>query len=58
MVRLVDEIISGFKQNESLLWLVESQGHKMAKQGKNYLVFLPFHEEKPSSSIISPKQSF
>ncbi len=36
-------------------YLLESQGHKVTKQGKDYVVCCPFHEEKTPSCIISPK---
>ncbi|MDN3649153.1 CHC2 zinc finger domain-containing protein [Reinekea marina] len=46
MTRLADEVINRIKQDVSLLRLVESQGHKVTKQGKDYVVCCPFHEEK------------
>ena len=55
MARLADEVINWIKEDVSLLRLVESQGHKVAKQGKDYMVSCPFHEEKTPSCIISPK---
>src|SRR5690554_551366 len=55
MARLADEIINRIKQDVSLLRLVESQGHTVTRQGKDYVVRCPFHEEKTPSCIISPK---
>ncbi|MBU2711906.1 CHC2 zinc finger domain-containing protein [Zooshikella harenae] len=55
MARLADDVISRIKQDVSLLRLVESQGHNVTKQGKDYVVCCPFHDEKTPSCIISPK---
>ena len=55
MARLADDVINRIKSDVSLLRLVESQGHKVTKQGKDYVVCCPFHEEKTPSCIISPK---
>lgn len=55
MARLADDVINRIKQDVSLLRLVESQGHTVTKQGKDYVVCCPFHEEKTPSCIISPK---
>jgi len=55
MARLADEVIDRIKQDISLLRLVESQGYQVTKQGKDYAVCCPFHEEKTASCIISPK---
>lgn len=55
MARLPDDVINRIKQDVSLLRLVESQGHTVTKQGKDYVVCCPFHEENTSSCIISPK---
>lgn len=55
MARLADEVINRIKTEVSLLRLVESQGHTVTKQGKDYVVCCPFHEEKTPSCVISPK---
>lgn len=55
MARLADEVINRIKQDVSLLRLVESQGHTVTRQGKDYVVCCPFHEENTPSCIISPK---
>ncbi|MGR3011383.1 CHC2 zinc finger domain-containing protein [Vibrio vulnificus] len=48
-------MINRIKQDVSLLRLVESQGHAVTRQGKDYVVCCPFHEENTPSCIISPK---
>ena len=57
MARLPEEQIERIKQDISLLRLVESQGYALSKQGKDYAVSCPFHEEKTPSCIISPKSN-
>ena len=55
MARLPDEVINRIKQDVSLVRLVESQGYTVTKQGKDYAVCCPFHDDKTASCIISPK---
>ena len=57
MARIPDDTINRIKQDISLLRLVESQGHKVTKQGKDSVVLCPFHDEKTPSCIISPKSN-
>ena len=55
MARLPDKQIERIKSDISLLRLVESQGYQPRKQGKDYALSCPFHDEKTPSLIISPK---
>ena len=55
MARLPTEQVNRIKQDISLLRLVESQGHTITKQGKDYVVLCPFHDDKTPSCVISPK---
>ena len=55
MARIPNDQIERIKNEVSLLRLVESQGYKPKKQGKDYVVHCPFHDDKTPSSIISPK---
>ncbi len=55
MARLPKEQIERIKSEVSLLRLVENQGYQPKKQGKDYALCCPFHEEKTPSCIISPK---
>lgn len=57
MARIPNDQIERIKQEVSLLRLVESQGYKPQKQGKDYAVCCPFHEDKTPSCIISPKSN-
>jgi len=57
MARIPDDQIERIKQDVSLLKLAESQGYKPKKQGKDYAVCCPFHDEKTPSCIISPKSN-
>jgi len=57
MARLSDQELTKLKSEVSLLRLVESQGHAPKKQGKDYVIICPFHEEATPSLIISPKNN-
>ena len=54
MARIPAEQIERLKNEVSLLSLIENQGYQPVKQGKDYAVCCPFHEEKTASLIISP----
>ena len=55
MARIPNDQLERIKQEVSLLRLVESQGYKIQKQGKDYVVHCPFHDDKTPSCVISPK---
>jgi len=55
MARFTDEELSRIKQDVSLVRLLESQGHVLKKQGKDYACRCPFHADDTPSLIISPK---
>ena len=58
MARLPDDEITRLKDEVSLLRLVESQGYQPKKQGKDYAICCPFHDEDESPSlIISPQKN-
>ncbi|WP_211214971.1 CHC2 zinc finger domain-containing protein [Microbulbifer variabilis] len=57
MARIAGQEIERIKSEISLLRLVESQGYQSERQGKDYVVSCPFHEEKTPSLIISPKSN-
>jgi len=57
MPRLSDAELTRLKNEVSLLRLVESQGHQPKKQGKDYVISCPFHEEDTPSMVISPKNN-
>ncbi|MBL4828260.1 MAG: toprim domain-containing protein [Spongiibacteraceae bacterium] len=57
MARLSDELINRLKKDISLLRLAERQGYQPKKQGKDYALCCPFHEDKTPSLIISPKNN-
>ena len=57
MARIPDDQIERIKQGVSLLTLAESQGYKPKRQGKDYVVCCPFHEDKTPSCIISPSNN-
>ena len=57
MARIPDDQLERIKQEVSLLRLAESQGYQPKKQGKDYAVCCPFHDDKTPSCIISPKSN-
>ena len=57
MARLPDHEIETLKQNTSLLRLVESQGHDLKKEGSDYVMCCPFHEEQTASMKITPSNN-
>jgi len=57
MARIPNDQLERIKQEVSLLRLAEDQGYKPQKQGKDYAVCCPFHEDKTPSCIISPKSN-
>jgi len=57
MARIPNDQIDRIKHDISLLRLVERQGHSVVKQGKDYAVSCPFHEDSTPSCIISPKSN-
>ena len=57
MARLSDAEVNKLKSEISLLRLVESQGYDTKKQGADYVLSCPFHEEATPSMVISPKNN-
>ncbi len=57
MARLPNDQIERIKTDISLLRLVEGQGYKVIKQGKDHAVACPFHDDLTPSLIISPKSN-
>ena len=57
MARLPDDEITKLKEQVSLLRLVESQGYQPKKQGKDYVIRCPFHEDDTPSLIITPRNN-
>lgn len=57
MAQIPKDQLDRIKNEVSLLRLVESQGYQPQKQGKDYAILCPFHEEKTPSCIISPKKN-
>jgi DNA primase catalytic core len=45
------------KREVSLLKVAHSQGHKLKRQGKDYVALCPFHTEKTPSCVISPAKN-
>jgi len=57
MARYNDTEIQQLKSNVSLLRLVEAQGHELKKEGNDYVMRCPFHEEQTASMKITPSNN-
>jgi DNA primase len=57
MARFSDGEIEGIKGKVSLVRLAESQGYLLTKQGKDFVLCCPFHDDKTPSCVISPKSN-
>ena len=57
MSRISNNQLERIKQEVSLLRLAEGQGYTLQKQGKDYAVCCPFHDDKTPSCIISPQSN-
>ncbi len=57
MARYSDSELSDVKNKVSLLRLAESQGHELKKEGKDYVMCCPFHEEETASMKITPSNN-
>lgn len=53
MPRIPDSELERLKNEVSLLRLIESQGHKLAKRGKDWVMRCIFHEEDTPSLDVS-----
>lgn len=56
MARIPKYELEYLKQHLSLLSLVQSQGHKLKRQGKSYVCLCPFHAENTPSCSITPSK--
>lgn len=54
MPRIPDDELERLKKDISLVDLIRSQGHTLIKQGKDYLLSCPWHEDTEPSLIVSP----
>ncbi len=57
MARFANEVIERIKAEVSLVRLAENQGYLLQKQGKDFAVCCPFHEDKTPSCVITPKSN-
>ncbi len=57
MARIADEVIERIKSEVSLVRLAEGQGYQLQKQGKDFALCCPFHEDKTPSCVITPKSN-
>ena len=57
MARIAEDEIERLKSEVSLVRLVESQGYQPKKQGKDYILSCPFHDEDTPSLVITPDKN-
>ncbi|UNK63034.1 CHC2 zinc finger domain-containing protein [Buttiauxella ferragutiae] len=57
MARMTPEELEHLKRDVSLLKLAQDQGHKLKKQGHDFVTLCPFHREKTPSCVISPSKN-
>ena len=57
MARFSDKELEHLKTNTSLLRLAESQGYELKKEGKDYVMCCPFHDDKTPSLKITPSKN-
>lgn len=57
MARFSDDLINKIKSEVDLQRLVESQGYKTKKQGKDIALRCPFHDDDTASLIITPSKN-
>jgi len=57
MPRIPDTELERLKKVVSLLRLIESQGYKVEKRGKDWAMRCVFHEEETASLIVSPEKN-
>ncbi|AIA72214.1 DNA primase [Pectobacterium atrosepticum] len=57
MARIPESELQHLKAAVSLVEVVRSQGRKVVKRGKGWVVLCPFHQEKTPSCVISPDKN-
>ena len=57
MPRIPEAELERLKQEVSLVRLIESQGHRLEKRGKDWALRCVFHEEDTASLVVSPAKN-
>ena len=57
MARIPNDQLEKLKMEVSLLELAKRQGYEVKKQGKDYALCCPFHDDKTPSMMISPAKN-
>ena len=57
MARIPNDELDRVKQDIGLLELVQRSGYRPQKQGKDYAINCPFHDDDTPSLIITPKSN-
>ncbi len=51
MPRLPEELITQIKQNVDLVQLIQSQDYQLKRNGKDYLLSCPWHDDKEANLV-------
>ena len=57
MAKLPEKELDALKTQVSLLRLIESQGYELKREGKDYVMCCPFHDDKTPSMKITPENN-
>jgi DNA primase len=57
MARITPAELEQLKRDVSLVAVAQSQGHRLAKRGKDVVLCCPFHVEKTPSCVITPAKN-
>lgn len=57
MARIASSELERIKQDISLVRLVEMEGFKLRRQGRDFVLQCPFHNEKTPSLVVSPHKN-
>ncbi len=57
MARIASSELERIKQDISLVRLVEMEGFKLRRQGRDFVLLCPFHQEKTPSLVVSPHKN-
>jgi DNA primase len=57
MARITPAELEQLKRDVSLVAVAQSQGHRLAKRGKDVVLCCPFHVDKTPSCVITPAKN-
>ena len=57
MARISEEELNRIKDNVSLVRLIERQGYELKKEGADYVMRCPFHDDRTASMKVTPSKN-